>query len=215
MLILAPPQTSVCNKWTSLLSSLPTVSKHLRVKTVKMRTIKLSSRVLLEKLQGKPSAQTLNIPNDAELLDIKYDLFSGQVIAAVRSEAFEDIPETYPIPELAVAAPGATTRSAPSVSVQKTKSKSTLISEAEPMVLKKTFVSPKPKSNTGLMEEEFSMEQRKVLSFSLDGDFVVVKPVKFLKAEWDDINEVVRSIGGRWVKGDIISYWEIPLPKTE
>ncbi len=33
----------------------------------------------------------------------------------------------------------------------------------------------------------------------------------FLKAEWDDINEVVRSLGGKWVKGDIISYWEIPL----
>jgi hypothetical protein len=38
----------------------------------------------------------------------------------------------------------------------------------------------------------------------------VVKPVQFLKAEWEDINEVVRSLGGKWVKGDIISYWEIP-----
>jgi hypothetical protein len=35
--------------------------------------------------------------------------------------------------------------------------------------------------------------------------------VTFLKTEWDDINEVVRSLGGKWVKGDIISYWEIPL----
>ena len=61
------------------------------------------------------------------------------------------------------------------------------------------------------MEEEFSAEQRKLLSFSVDGNFLVVKPVKFLKAEWDDINEVVRSLGGRWVKGDIISYWEVPL----
>jgi hypothetical protein len=39
----------------------------------------------------------------------------------------------------------------------------------------------------------------------------VVKPVQFLKAEWDDINDVVRGLGGKWVKGDIISYWEIPL----
>ena len=39
----------------------------------------------------------------------------------------------------------------------------------------------------------------------------MVKPVMFLKAEWEDINEVVRSLGGKWVKGDIISYWEIPL----
>jgi hypothetical protein len=71
---------------------------------------------------------------------------------------------------------------------------------------------PQPKRNTNLMEEEFSMEQRKLLSFTVEGNYVIVKPAKFLKAEWDDINEVVRSVGGRWVKGDIISYWEIPLP---
>lgn len=180
-----------------------------------MRTIKLSPRLLLENLQGKPPAQILNLPNDTELLDIKYDLPSGQVLAVVRSEAFEDIPETYPIPELAIASPAATTKPAPSATVQKTESKSILTSKAESVVLKKIFASPKPKSKTGLMEEEFSKEQRKLLNFSVDGDFVVVKPVKFLKAEWEDINEVVRSLGGRWVKGDIISYWEIPLPKTE
>jgi hypothetical protein len=43
----------------------------------------------------------------------------------------------------------------------------------------------------------------------------VVKPIQFLKAEWEDINEVVRSLGGKWVKGDIISYWEIPLQQGE
>ena len=64
------------------------------------------------------------------------------------------------------------------------------------------------------MEEEFSQEQRKLLSFTVDKEYLVVKPVKFLKAEWDDINEVVRSLGGRWVKGAIISYWEIPLQQT-
>ena len=61
------------------------------------------------------------------------------------------------------------------------------------------------------MENEFSPDQRKVLSFTVKGDYVIVKPIQFLKAEWDDINEVVRSLGGKWVKGDIISYWEIPL----
>jgi hypothetical protein len=61
------------------------------------------------------------------------------------------------------------------------------------------------------MENEFSPEQQKLLSFTVKADCVVVKPVSFLKAEWDDINETVRSLGGKWVKGDIISYWEIPL----
>ena len=46
--------------------------------------------------------------------------------------------------------------------------------------------------------------------YVVEGEFVIVKPVQFLKEEWEDINEVVRSCGGRWVKGDIISYWEIP-----
>jgi hypothetical protein len=61
------------------------------------------------------------------------------------------------------------------------------------------------------MENEFSPDQRKFLSFTVKGDVVLVKPVTFLKAEWEDINEVVRSLGGKWVKGDILSYWEIPL----
>jgi len=41
---------------------------------------------------------------------------------------------------------------------------------------------------------------------------VIVKPTLFLKEEWNDINDVVKSLGGKWVKGDIINYWEIPLP---
>jgi hypothetical protein len=49
------------------------------------------------------------------------------------------------------------------------------------------------------------------MGFTLEGDCVLVKPTQFLKTEWDDINEVVRGIGGKWVKGDIISYWAIPI----
>jgi hypothetical protein len=32
-----------------------------------------------------------------------------------------------------------------------------------------------------------------------------------LKDEWDDINDTVRSLGGRWVKGETESYWLIPI----
>ena len=64
------------------------------------------------------------------------------------------------------------------------------------------------------IEEEFSPEQRKLLSFKTEGDYAIVKPTQFLKAEWEDINEVVRSLGGKWVKGDIISYWQIPLQQS-
>ena len=66
---------------------------------MKIRIIKLTPELLIELLQGKPSSFTSNLPSDAELLDLKLDLFSKQVLAIVRSESFEDIAESYPIPE--------------------------------------------------------------------------------------------------------------------
>ena len=68
-----------------------------------MRLLKLTPEFLIERLQGKPSSLISNLPIDVELLDIKYDLFTGQVLAVVRSDSFEDIPEKYPIPELNLA----------------------------------------------------------------------------------------------------------------
>jgi len=178
-----------------------------------MRLLKLTPEFLIERLQGKPSSLISNLPIDVELLDIKYDLFTGQVLAVVRSDSFQDIAETYPIPEFAMtylASPKTVPSPTTSAKVETVPKAAKAILRSEPAAVKKV----QPKRNTNLMEEEFSMEQRKLLSFTVDADFVVVKPVKFLKAEWDDINEVVRSLGGRWVKGDIISYWEIPLPKN-
>ena len=170
---------------------------------MKMRIIKLTPEMLIELLKGKTANFTSNLPNDTELLDIKFDLFSKQVLAVVRSESFEDIGESYPIPEFNL-----------------TSTKDTIIAPKQPTTVK-SEPKPEPKiattntvqpSKTALkMENEFSPEQRKVLSFTVKGDYVIVKPIQFLKAEWEDINEVVRSLGGRWVKGDIISYWEIPL----
>ena len=170
---------------------------------MRMKIIKLTPELLVELLKGKAANFTSNLPNDTELLDIKFDLFSKQVSAVVRSNSFEDIAETYPIPEFKLtSAMGA--KVAP-------KSATTVKPEPklEPKIANANTTQP---SKTAIkMENEFSPEQRKVLSFTVKGDSVIVKPIQFLKAEWDDINEVVRSLGGRWVKGDIISYWEIPL----
>ena len=160
---------------------------------MKIRLIKLTPEFIIELLQGKVTLNS-NLPRDAELLDLKLDLFSKQVLAIVRSNSFEDTAE-YPIPEFNL-----------KTAIQpKTTSK--------PIVA--TKIEPRPESKTALkMENEFSPEQRKVLSFNVKGDCIVVKPIQFLKAEWDDINEVVRSLGGKWVKGDIISYWEIPQQQS-
>ena len=168
----------------------------------------------MEKLQGKHSLTILNLPNDVELLDIKYDLASGQVLAIVRSDSFDDVAETYPIPEFRTnVAADAKTAPKPATSI-KTEINRSIRVKPELSPTRKALVQQKQNSNKSLMEEEFTPEQRKLLSFSVDGEFIVIKPIKFLKAEWDDINEVVRSLGGRWVKGDIISYWEIPIQQT-
>jgi hypothetical protein len=174
---------------------------------MKIRIIKLTPEFLVELLQGKASSFTSNLPSDIELLDLKLDLFSKQVLAIVRSDSFEDIAESFPIPEFNL------TKTAGSITAPKPTATVKPESKHEP---KPTIAKPtQPSKTTIKMENEFSPEQRKLLSFTVKEDYVVVKPIQFLKAEWEDINEVVRSLGGKWVKGDIISYWEIPLQQGE
>jgi hypothetical protein len=169
---------------------------------MKIRIIKLTPEKLIELLKGKTANFTSNLPNDTELLDIKFDIFSKQVLAVVRSNSFEDVGESYPIPEFNLTSP----------MDSKTASKQTPALKSEPTPEPKISTTTSQSNKTATkMENEFSPEQRKVLSFTVKGDYVIVKPIQFLKAEWDDINEVVRSLGGKWVKGDIISYWEIPI----
>lgn len=170
---------------------------------MKIRIIKLTPELLVGLLQGKPASFTSNLPSDAELLDLKLDLFTKQIQAIVRSDSFEDITESYPIPEFNL-----TNTQEPK---HAKKLVGTVVKTESKLDLKSTNVKSIQPSKTAIkMENEFSPEQRKLLSFRVKGDCIVVKPTQFLKAEWDDINEVVRSLGGKWVKGDIISYWEVP-----
>jgi hypothetical protein len=168
---------------------------------MKMRMIKIKPDFLIEVLQGKAASFSSNLPNDVELLDIKYDLFSRRVLAIVRSDSFEDVAESYPIPEFNVTY---TARAK---------------AESKPVAFKpESKPAEKPRIQTSqdvrAVEEEFSSEQRELLSFTVDGDYVVVKPTQYLKAEWNEINDVVRSLGGKWVKGDFSSYWVIPMQQS-
>ena len=158
----------------------------------------------MQLLQGKNPAS--NLPADTEVLDVKLDLFAKQVLILLRSESFEDTPESMPFPEFIITA-APETKFAPTPTVAKSEVK------LEPRNTVSKLVPPQPDASkwASKMENEFSPDQRKLLSFSVRDEVMVVKPVSFLKAEWEDINEVVRSLGGKWVKGDIISYWEIPL----
>ena len=179
---------------------------------MKMRMIKLTPKFLADALQGKAAVFPSNLPSNTEFLDIKYDLASNRVYAIIRSDSFEDLPESYPIPELnltfkaklqTVCEPNANVKPEP---------KPTAAVQHAPEVAEKK--QTQPNQQVSRIQNEFSPEQRKLLSFKTEGEYVIVKHIQFLKAEWEDINEVVRSIGGRWVKGDIISYWEIPLQQN-
>ncbi len=169
---------------------------------MKVRILKLTPEAFIRALQGKVSAAS-NLPGDMELLDIKYDLFAKEVVAIVRSDSFEEIKESYPFPEFKLT----TTASikAPAITTSKLD-----VKPAEVKAPQKVAVQPQQSQDTGKLEEEFSPDQRKLLRFLVDGEYVIVKPIQFLKTEWEDINDVVKSLGGRWVKGDIINYWEIP-----
>jgi hypothetical protein len=169
---------------------------------MKMRIIKLRPQFIIETLQGKVSSLTSNLPSDIELLDMKYDLFSKQVLAIVRSDSFEDIAESYPIPEFNIVYAASS----------KTESQPTTSFKPESNPAKKTPIQPS--RDTSAIEKEFSPEQRKLLSFTVDGEYVKVTPTQYLKAEWGEISDVVRSLGGRWVKGDVASFWVIPLQQN-
>lgn len=170
---------------------------------MKLRILKITPEQMVAFLQGK--AVPTKLPNDLELLDAKVNLIDRQVLLVVRSDSFEDIAENMPIPELTLSNTALYKPVSAPVIVPRIESKL----ESSPTVAKP--VPPPVSRYASKMENEFSPEQRKLLSFTVKDNSVVVKPVVFLKAEWDDINDVVRGLGGRWVKGDIISYWEIPL----
>ena len=169
---------------------------------MKLRAVNMTSQAFMVALQGKGAANP-NLPADAELIDIKFDLLNDQITVILRSDSFEEPSNACPTAELntgntkeakTAPPPRVTSQPASSIKIEPAKKPQTQMSQY-----------------AAKMAEEFSPEQRRLLSFSSNGETVIVKPIQFLKAEWDDINETVKSLGGKWVKGDIVSYWAIPI----
>ncbi len=175
--------------------------------------VRLNAGFFTDALQGKTSRNVFALPLDAELLDLKFDLFSREITAIVRSDSFEDVPDGCPIPELGAAGDvkSATLPQGPARAVAEPKPAPAVRSESR----LPGEVSVHYGQQVGAIRNEFSPEQQKVLGFKVEGERIVVKPTQFLKSEWEDINETVKSLGGRWVKGDIISYWEIPVEQKK
>jgi hypothetical protein len=182
---------------------------------MKIKTLKLTPEQFMRALQGKAIA-TANLPSDLELLKLKYDLFTRQITAIVQSDSFEDIAENTQIPELSLTPPQTTAKPAVSTTASLIAKLQRPVESKPNLAAPKTQTQMQSSQDTGQMEKEFSADQRKLLKFSVsaDGGFVIVKPTQFLKTEWDDINDTVVGLGGRWVKGDIINYWEIPRNQT-
>ena len=186
---------------------------------MKMRMIKLRPEFLMKMLQGKTNSYASNLPDDAELLEIKYDLFSNQVLAIVRSDSFESVPESRPLEEFNVVFTPefglvySPTTKEPKPTVSETQPSLVVNLKAEPRPAKEAQIQPS--LDTSEVEEEFTPKQRSLLTFSVEGENVIVKPVQFLRKEWGDINDVVKSLGGKWVKDDVGgSYWAVPLQQT-
>ena len=182
---------------------------------MKMRWIKFRPEFFIKMLRGKTNSFASNLPDDTELLDIKYDLLSNQVFAIVRSDSFESVPESCSTPEFEVIYTSEFNVSCASSSKEPQRTISckiqppiTVSSRPEIQPMKELRIQ----SNQDLsdVEKEFTPEQRKLLCFTVRDEYVTVKPIQFLEEEWDDLNDVVRSLGGKWVKGNEGSYWAIP-----
>ncbi|MCJ7713000.1 hypothetical protein MUO66_00875 [Candidatus Bathyarchaeota archaeon] len=166
---------------------------------MKMRILKLDPTLFVEMLRGTKKSNISNLPNNLELIDIKFDLFSDQIQVVVRSDDFEDVADSYPIPNFKIS----TSVSPPVIS------RSLVASKPDSKVTKKPDVNTNKVINA--YQKEFNPDQLELLSFTIRGDYLIVKPVQYLKNEWNEINEVVKNIGGEWIKGSIISYWKIPI----
>jgi hypothetical protein len=186
---------------------------------MKIRIIKLGPEFLIKALRGRTNSFATNLPDDAELLGIKYDLFSNQVLAIIRSDSFKDTVESGLVEEFTVTyapefdvvyAPGS--RQLQPMVNSKIQPLPAINSKPESQSTKEMRILQNP--DISEVEKEFSPEQRNLLTFTVKDENVLVKPTQFLKTDWDDINDVAKSLGGKWVKGDIISYWAIPIRQS-
>lgn len=186
---------------------------------MKQKIIKFTPEELTWALQNKLTQYGL--PLDIELVAIKYDAFKQQVSAVIRSDLFKDtiddtqtleVSSTNPLPTTVQQLPS---QQQEDVVKEVSQKNSTTIVVQAPFVtsigagIKTLGVKPETNMGTCGFEDEFSREQRRVLKFLSVGDCVCVRPRQFLKTEWGDINDTVRSLGGRWVKG-VIDQWVIP-----
>jgi len=152
-----------------------------------VRALKIKSEVLIELLRREPSLSP-SLPMDSELLDIKFDLLSQEVLAIVSSSLIDnnDSYTTLEKPELASPA------------------------KDEEMQCK-SIAKLTPCKIAEKLQNELTSKYGKILSFSVKSNNLIACPIYPLSVEWKEINAFVENYGGRWVKGEFTSYWEIPI----
>ncbi len=61
------------------------------------------------------------------------------------------------------------------------------------------------------LKNKFAPQHRKLLTFEVESGILHARPVQALGSEWNEINDFVQNLGGRWIKDETGGYWEIFL----
>jgi hypothetical protein len=153
-----------------------------------VKALKFTSEFLIELLRRDPSLSS-SLPVDAELVDIKFDLLSQEVLAFVRSDSLIE-----------------------TASSESAFEKQEVASSAKDEGMQCTSVAKlTPCRIAERLQNELVSKYGKLLSFSVKSNNLIAYPVYPLGVERGEIDAFVKNCGGRWIEAEVSSYWEIPL----
>jgi hypothetical protein len=152
--------------------------------TMSIKQLRLPSELIIQSIINDSSLGA-NISLGAKLIDLKFDLLSNQVLATILSDPTAP-PKKYPPPT----------------------DEQGLVSEDEMKCSSLAKLTPCKIAER--IQKELSTYSDK-LQLTVKSKFIIAKPTGALSSEWEEINNLVTDIGGKWVKGENSSYWEIPI----
>jgi hypothetical protein len=156
---------------------------------MKLKALKFTPELFTKLLLQEPSLSG-NLPKDIELIELKLDLLSNQIIAVVRSDQFGNdasdlVNEQEPLPPRGSSA-------------NKTSKQCTSVHK---------LTACKIADN---IKQEFSRYHH-MLNFSINGKYIIPTPANDLGNDWGEIDKLVKEFGGKWIDSQTPSFWEMPI----
>jgi hypothetical protein len=156
---------------------------------MKVKALKLTPELFKKFLLQEPTLSE-NLPKDIELVDLKLDLLSNQIIAVLRSDQFSNdasdlVNKKEPLPPK-------------ETSANKTNTQCTSIHKLSPCKIAESI------------KKEFSQYHR-VLNFSINGKYIIATPTHDVGSQWGKIDKLVKEFGGKWIESQTTSFWEMPI----